>query len=191
MKQLTFVLLLVLGYFLYTNVIRKQLYLTKVTSKNGKSYLVRNIKDKQEASDRLAELGETLDRLCQACQGETGEKAEAVKRLVSKFDSGSITENIPGSSHVAYSVNKGSEVSICIRKKDTDEFHDKNTVHFVAIHELAHIMSTSSGHTDEFWDNMKYLLQKASSIGVYSPVDYSKSPVNYCGMEITSTPLDM
>ena len=107
------------------------------------------------------------------------------------FDPDHITENIPGSMYVAYSVNKGEELSICIREKDTEKFLDSNTVLFVAIHELAHIMSESTGHTEEFWDNMKYLLEEASKQGIYNPVDYSKNPTDYCGTEINSTPLNM
>ena len=66
---------------------------------------------------------------------------------------------------------------------------DMNTIIFVSIHELAHIMTPETGHTPLFWDNMKYLLEKASSIGIYNPVDYSKDPRMYCGMEINSTPM--
>ena len=32
---------------------------------------------------------------------------------------------------------------------------------FVAIHELAHIMTESVGHEPEFWDNMGFLLEKS------------------------------
>jgi len=52
-------------------------------------------------------------------------------------------------------------------------------------------MSRSSGHTDEFWDNMKFLLEKAIAQGIYTAEDYQKNPVNYCGIEITSSPLDL
>ena len=37
------------------------------------------------------------------------------------------------------------------------------------------------------WD---YLLQKANEINIYNPVDYSENNVDYCGMEITTTPYD-
>ena len=180
------------------NIVRKRLFLVKVKSKqsdNGGSFLVRNLKDKQEASNTLARLSKDLQSICDACEdkmsGETNDRAEAIQRLGKKFKSREITENIPGSSHVAYSVNKGEELSICIRDKETDAFIDDNTIRFVAIHELAHIMSKSTGHTPEFWDNMKYLLEVATSKGIYTPVDYSKTPTHYCGMDITDTPLDM
>ena len=52
-------------------------------------------------------------------------------------------------------------------------------------------MTISTGHTEEFWDNMKYLLEQAADIGIYSPVDYSTNPIVYCGEEINSTPLNI
>jgi hypothetical protein len=88
-------------------------------------------------------------------------------------------------------VNKGEELSLCIREKDTEVFIDNNIVIFVAIHELSHIMTPESGHTPLFWDNMKYLLEKASVSGIYHPQDYSQNPVNYCGMDINSTPMNI
>jgi len=189
MKELTYLLIMICIYFVYTNFVRKKLFLVKVKGKNGVSYLVRNLKDKQEAANILGELSDNLQDLCDACVDKetSGDRKEAVERLSKKFKSREITENIPGSQHVAYSVNKGEELSICIRKKDSEEFMDKNTIRFVAIHELAHIMSESSGHTPEFWDNMKYLLEQAIANGIYKAVDYSKSPVDYCGMKITDT----
>ena len=52
-------------------------------------------------------------------------------------------------------------------------------------------MTPETGHTPLFWDNMKYLLEKASSQGIYMPINYSESPVEYCGMDINSTPMDV
>ena len=59
---------------------------------------------------------------------------------------------------------------------------------FVALHELSHIASKSIGHTDEFWNNFKFLIEEASSINIYDPVDYKKDPKQYCGMTITDNP---
>ena len=30
-----------------------------------------------------------------------------------------------------------------------------------------------------------------SSLGIYNPIDYSKNPKMYCGMEINSTPMKL
>ena len=52
-------------------------------------------------------------------------------------------------------------------------------------------MSDSTGHTEEFWDNMRFLLEECSKQGIYYPVNYSHSPIEYCGMKIDSTPLNI
>jgi predicted metal-dependent hydrolase len=59
---------------------------------------------------------------------------------------------------------------------------------FVAIHEIAHIMTLSVGHTEEFWQNFKFLLEHAVQLGIYEPIDYKKNPKNYCGMTISDNP---
>ena len=192
MKELTALLLCIIAIFVYMNFIRKSLYLSKIESTiNNKTYYVRNLPDKQEAANRLSNLGISLEKLISSLSETDKERGEGISRLRDSFDPDHITENIPGSMYVAYSVNKGDELSICIREKDTEAFLDSNTVTFVAIHELAHIMSESTGHTEEFWDNMKYLLEEASKQGIYNPIDYSKNPTDYCGTEINSTPLNM
>ena len=192
MKELTIFLLCIIAVFVYINFIRKNLFLDKVKSSvNNKYYYVRNLPDKEEAADKLAELGNLLKSLIDSLDEKDDTKGEDITRLKKSFNSEYITENIPGSIYVAYSVNKGEELSICIREKDTEKFIDTNTILFVAIHELSHIMTDETGHTPLFWDNMKFLLEKASSLGIYHVEDYSSSPVMYCGMEINSTPLNL
>tara|TARA_B100000700_G_C14869486_1_gene772683 strand:+ start:510 stop:1085 length:576 start_codon:yes stop_codon:yes gene_type:complete len=191
MKELTVLLLCIIVVFIYMNYIRKSLYLDKIESSvNGKKYYVRNLPDKNEAADKLANIGMSLQKLIDSLDEKDKEKGEDILRLKESFNSDYITENIPGSMYVAYSVNKGEELSICIREKDTENFIDNNTIIFVAIHELSHIMTDEIGHTELFWDNMKYLLEKSSLVGIYKKIDYSKYPVMYCGMEIDSTPLN-
>ena len=191
MKELTAFLLGIIGIFFYMNFIRKSLYLDKIESSvNGNKYYVRNLPDKEKAANRLAEIGNSLQLLIDSLNEKDSEKGDYILRLKESFNPKYITENIPGSIYVAYSVNKGEELSLCIREKDTEVFIDNNIVIFVAIHELSHIMTPESGHTPLFWDNMKYLLEKASVSGIYHPQDYSQNPVNYCGMDINSTPMN-
>ena len=190
MKELTALLLGIIGIFVYMNFVRKSLYLDKIkSSTDGNKYYVRNLPDKEKAANKLAEIGNSLKTLIESLNEKDSEKGEYIKQLKKSFNAEYITENIPGSVYVAYSVNKGEELSLCIREKDTEKFIDNNIILFVAIHELAHIMTPETGHTPLFWDNMKYLLEQASSIGIYQPQDYSQNPVTYCGMEINSTPM--
>ena len=190
MKELSVLLIGVIILFASSNYLRKSLYLDKIESSvNGKKYYVRNLPDKKEAADKLANIGIKLQRLIDSLDLKEEEKGEYNQKLKDNFNSDYITENIPGSQYVAYSVNKGEELSLCVREKDTEKFMDDNIILFVAIHELSHIMTPETGHTPLFWDNMKYLLESASSQGIYMPVDYSQSPVEYCGMDINSTPM--
>tara|TARA_B100001287_G_scaffold276808_1_gene289616 strand:- start:223 stop:801 length:579 start_codon:yes stop_codon:yes gene_type:complete len=189
LKQYAIFLSVIIFFTMGINSLRKNMHLELVTSNvNKKDYYVRKLPDKQQAADKLGNLTLRLKKLISHVQNDM---RDGVDRLESRFNSDIITENIPGSKYVAYSVNKGQELSICIRDKETNNFIDDNTVTFVAIHELSHIMSKSTGHTEEFWDNMKYLLEQASDIGIYSPVDYGTNPIVYCGEEINSTPLNI
>ena len=190
MKELSILLIGVIAIFALSSYLRRHLYLDKVESRvNNKKYYVRKLPDKQEAADKLANIGIKLQKLIDGLDLEDKEKGKYIKQLKERFNSDYITENIPGSDFVAYSVNKGDELSLCVREKDTEKFMDDNIIIFVAIHELAHIMTPEQQHTPLFWDNMKYLLEQGSSMGIYTPVDYSKNPEMYCGMEITSSPM--
>ena len=189
MKELTLLMIFILIIFFYMNFIRQKLYLEKVKASNGNEYLVRNLSDKVEASNKLVSISDSLKNLVNNLNENDDKKGEYIKKLKKSFNPEYITENIPGSIYVAYSVNKGEELSLCIREKGSDKFIDDNTIIFVAIHELSHIMTPETGHTPLFWDNMKYLLEQASSQGIYMPVNYNQSPVNYCGMDINSTPM--
>ena len=94
------------------------------------------------------------------------------------------------SEHTAYSENKGEKIAFCLNTTKTgDTLIDRNTLTFVSIHELAHTMSESIGHKEEFWKNFKFLLENAVRIHIYKAVDYSKNPISYCGMMINESPL--
>ena len=190
MKELTLLMISILIIFFYMNFIRQKLYLEKIRASNGNEYLVRNLSDKVEAANKLGSISDSLKNLVNNLNENDDKKGEYIKQLKESFNPEYITENIPGSIYVAYSVNKGEELSLCIRDKGSEEFIDNNTIIFVAIHELSHIMTPETGHTPLFWDNMKYLLEQASSQGIYMPQDYSQSPVKYCGMDINSTPMN-
>ena len=55
---------------------------------------------------------------------------------------------------------------------------DENTLTFVALHEISHIATESIGHKKEFWENFKFILKNAVSLGIYEPKDYKKNPKN-------------
>jgi len=84
---------------------------------------------------------------------------------------------------------------LCLRDKTAPPAYplvELNTVMFVVLHEMAHLMTadlSATSHTPEFWANFRRILQDAQRIGIYTPVNYSHSPVEYCGMTITDSPI--
>lgn len=163
--------------------------LTYVTSDiDNMQYLVRNRPDRKDAANTLATIKTNLISIVKYLE-ENNISDPKVQRLITKFRPEQISESLPNTNYTSYSVNKGEKIVFCIRSKKTNKLVDINTMMFVAIHELAHIMTKSIGHTDEFWDNMKYLLQKAIKIGVYKEEDYRTNPKPYCGTQITDSPL--
>ena len=181
------VIILVLVFFMHYE--SKYSELTYVTSSIDKDqYLVRNREDKEEAADILATIKKNLVSIVTFLK-KNNMSDPKVRRLVKKYRPSKISESLPNTNYTSYSVNKGEKLVFCIRSKKNHKLININTMMFVAIHELAHVMTKSVGHTEEFWANMRYLLKKGIKIGVYKPVDYKKNPVPYCGTEITDSPL--
>ena len=160
-----------------------------VSTVDGKKYCVRERNNITKASDLLARTTEKLGYIVENI-GQRYPDRDNVKRLVENFNPTTIKETLPTSEYTAYSENKGEKLAFCLNKNknNNDNLIDSNTLLFVAIHEIAHIMTESVGHTDEFWQNFKFLLEHAVELKIYTPVDYKKEPENYCGMDITDNP---
>lgn len=201
---------------------------------NNKRYLVRNLPDKQEAADLLAQISINLESIIQylketTCEevyykfkvrkpknnaanannnkkasksnntssDDSDEHKEAkkrldanIKRLIKNFNPDNFSESTPDVKYTSYSVNKGEKIVFCLRSKKAEQaLVKKNTMMFVAIHELGHLMTESVGHEPEFWDNFKFLLLVAIHIKAYKHINFNKNPEEYCGTEITDTPI--
>lgn len=159
--------------------------------KDGNIYQVQNLPDKQEACERMAEIRENIETLISHYKNDPSAMADPrVKVMVERFNPQNMSENDLDSDTTSYSENKGEKIVVCIRDKaPPHSFVDKNTVMFVILHEMAHLMTTTVGHTPEFWTNFKRILHDAVQCGIYTPVNYSKNPTGYCGMQITDSPL--
>jgi len=159
-----------------------------VSDVDGNKYCVRERAKLELAADLLARVTNKLKDLVKY-MGENYPDRENVKRLVKGFNPKKINEILPTSSFTAYSENKGEKLAFCTTTtKKGNKLIDDNTLTFVGIHEVAHIMTKSIGHTKEFWQNFKFLLKNAAKTGIYTPIDYKRKPKEYCGMKITDNP---
>jgi hypothetical protein len=160
-----------------------------VSTVDGDKYCVREREKLQDAVDLLAVATEKCKKLVKYV-GEKYPDQENVKRLVKGFDPKTVMETLPTSEYTAYSENKGEKLAFClnVNKADNSNLIDINTLTFVAIHELSHVMTKSIGHKTEFWDNFKFLLKCAKEAGIHNPEDYKEKPKEYCGMTIRDNP---
>jgi hypothetical protein len=160
-----------------------------ISDVDGERYCVRERAKLELAVDLLANVTQKCKELVLYC-GKKHPDNEDVQRLLQKFNPTKITETLPTSEYTAYSENKGEKIAFCLEKnKGKSKLIDLNTLTFVAIHEMAHIMTKSEGHKQEFWENFKFLLENAKDSKIYDPVDYKNEPQDYCGMKITDNPL--
>ena len=146
-------------------------------------YLVRKLPDGKEAANKLAGINRKVLQLI----NQLNRNKKGVNNLIKNYNPSTLSETIEGAKYTSYSLNKGEKISICLRHLD-NSFIDNNTVIFVVIHELSHVMTEEIGHPPIFWENMRYLLEEAEKIKIYKPVNYEEYPEDYCGMEINTTP---
>jgi hypothetical protein len=111
---------------------------------------------------------------------QTNPHIEDIKEKFSKIDPKYKDVNIvhgdPGGG--SYTIGK-KKIVMCTVDPVTREPYDEHTQMYVALHELAHVITKNyDEHGPEFQRNFKHLLLEAQRKGVYRPI-YSP-PATYC-----------
>jgi len=159
-----------------------------VAKKDGNTYCVRDTDKLQDSVELLATATARMEKIVKYLKRKFP-KDPRIIYLVQNFNPRKIVETLPNSEYTAYSEGKGAKLAFCLRKhKHEMDLIDINTLTFVALHELTHLMTKSFNHLPEFWANFKFILKHANDIGIYDSVDYRESPTGYCGLEIDSNP---
>jgi predicted metal-dependent hydrolase len=180
------VILLTILYIYFENKYTEVNYMVSTIDK--RKYLVQNHSDKLQAANNLAIIRKNLVKLVQEMKKNNKGNVD-VERMVNNFNPNNISESDENNKYTSYSVNKGEKIVFCLRSRDErNKLVDINIMMFVALHELAHTMTKSIGHTTEFWNNFRILLRNAQKLGIYKRIDYDKNPVDYCGTKITNDP---
>jgi predicted metal-dependent hydrolase len=83
----------------------------------------------------------------------------------------------------AYTEDK-KRIAICLKDPKTGKYYSENTLAYVSIHELAHVVTKSyeekfNNHGPQFKSNFNQLLRQAEALGIYDP--NLPLPKNYCG----------
>lgn len=164
---------------------------------NNKYRVINYFDDQRLAADKLSMLNtfneDIIDYITAKCKNDSCNytQQKIAINLPRRYNPDSLIENDPKSAKdTSYSQFKGKLLSVCLREKITggNELHDNNTLKFVDLHELSHIASNSYGHNKEFWNTFEQMLHEAAESDLYTPIDYSESPINYCGVAVNYNP---
>jgi predicted metal-dependent hydrolase len=150
-----------------------------------KKYLVQNLNNNQKASDILGIINYRIFLLRQYLIDHIDqypEYSEYIKQFSERIRGLKLRENAPGGKYTSYTVNKGKEISLCLRSKKTGKLHDINLVMYVVLHELSHVACPEVDHTELFKKIFIFFLQIAIDIGIYTDTNYTVNPKEYCGL---------
>lgn len=165
----------------------------RIAGPDGRNYDMQNLPDRERAVALMAKVRANLVRLHGHYKSNMGLAQDPpVARFIDRFTPDVFVENDMRSSDTSYSENKGQRIVVCLRDKTKAPGYplvDENTIMFVMLHEMAHLMTQTIGHTQEFWTNFRRILHDAVQVGIYSPVNYAQQPTPYCGMTITDSPI--
>lgn len=174
MNYIVFIIILII--ILSRNTQKNKLY-TVISTIDNESYLVEKTNDKVydlKKADMLAKIKNKIEILIKSLSTSD----ERRKLLESKQIQ---LQERDTKSHIGYTVNKGEKIGLCIED-------DENTLFFVVLHELAHVITKSYGHDETFWKNFEFLIKQSIKINIYDYKNYNKNPSNYCNKEILYTP---
>ena len=171
--------------------------------------------DQQDAADLLSQITTRIEKMINHLENKYVKQSgfdpeesttenytttvyiqERINQLVYNYNDDRVYEISPLNKEnvTSYSENKRTLI-LCLREKIADvngqhQLHDINTMMFVVLHEMAHIMNDKWGHTQDsnFWQLFKFLLDNAVEIDLYEPVNYKIEPIVYCGLKLTYNP---
>ena len=184
------VVITILAFAMYK--IRKSKLTIVENQDNGLKLMVVNDKNKKKSADLLSEIIINMFKLRNNLikdKKKYPDYEEYIELLGKNFneDRTQIYENDPNSDLTSFSVNKGEEVAFCLKSKKTGNLHELNLLTYVAIHEMAHMGCPEIGHGDLFKKVFRFLTLRAIEMNIYEKEDYASSPVEYCGMILSSS----
>ena len=190
MKETILISLVVI--FIYIFLFLNRQNVSYIESYDGNKYMVYKDNDMKAKADILGKILNNMMKLKAYLVSNISifpEYSTYIKQLDTNLRESKtiVYETEPSSDLTSYSVNKGEEISFCLKSKKTGTMHDINLLTYVAIHEMAHIACPEIGHGDLFKKIFAKFAEVAIKIGIYNRVDYGSSPVEYCGMMLSSS----
>jgi hypothetical protein len=193
---IAFIVVCIVLYIYYTT-----LY-TKVDGGRRDWVVAAGYENSKEAAEMLDSLNTTVINFMRALRDKyeidrpwkqprgSARWREIITVLLDNYNPDVIREHRPIGGETSFTQQKGRAMYLCMRQKENPrELVSESTMLFVLLHEMSHIAAYFTwDHTPQFWEVFKMILLEAAELGFYQPIDYSKTPVKYCGMTIDHNP---
>ena len=157
-------------------------------------YLVRDLSDKQEASNTLAKIRQNILLLSETLYQSINDKEninykEYITILYNKAPNIVLVESTQDSVYTSYSVHKGEQIVFCLRsRKLPNNLHDINLMMYVVLHEISHVACPIyDNHGPLFKEIFTFITNSAIKMNIYKKIDFKKQPEDYCGLLITES----
>lgn len=141
----------------------------------------------QRAANLLATVRSNMEKFVALLRKEYPNHS-GIRLMSQKFQPNKILENEENSGLTTYTLDKGRKMAFCIRERDgSNKLHDDiNTIMYVAIHELVHLMEShhNPDHKGDFMNKWRFILEIARNKGFWKYHDYVANPIRYCGISI-------
>ena len=186
------IILLIISIILYFNFEKKGMVYTKSDIDN-EYYLVRDVPNKQHASNMLARIKENIIKLSTYLYLNKSDKnnavySEYIDRLYSRAPNIILVESDADSIHTSYSVNKGEQIVFCLRSKNFDGMHTINLIMYVVLHEISHVACPIyDNHGPLFRKIFTFITNTAIFLKMYTKIPFYEEPTEYCGLTITDS----
>jgi predicted metal-dependent hydrolase len=191
MKETILISIIIIFIYIYFFLNKKNLI--SIESYNGTKYMVYNDNLNKDKANLLAKIVKNMcilkNHLTKNIDSdELSEYKPYIQQLDKNFNENrtSIYETDPNSNLTSYSVNKGEELSVCLKSKNNGQLHEINLLMYVVIHEMSHFACPEIGHGPLFQKIFKKFLEESIKLEIYSYEDYSSKPIEYCGMILSS-----
>lgn len=182
--QIIFIIMIIILIYYFQRISKSDVTISKI---DNHEYLVQNLEDKEEATYILSIIRDNIFTIRDYLNENINKYPDYIpyiKQLSQRINNLVLQENSPNGKYTSYTVNKGEEMILCLRSKETGKFHDINLIMYVVIHELAHVACPEKGHTELFKNIFIFLLKIATEIKIYQKVNYRTDPQEYCGIII-------
>lgn len=191
------ILILLLVLYIYNTYYSDIVYATSDIDNN--TYTIRRGNKSEtflkDSANSLAEINIRIEELINSLEykySNDSTKNYFIKKLRENYNAGMISEAEIDPRYTTYTIDK-SEMHICLRTRDEHEkIYDIDLLMYVVLHELAHLCNYNesgdpiNGHGIEFKRIFRFLVKEAINLNIYKYTDYSKTPTEYCNIQLNT-----